>query len=922
LVSRFPIQVDRSHMTQIRMMHASLKDLMGELEETDGLQALLLRQIRSDYTELDNALEEIISFPLEPGSGPVSAERYNVLSSQLLLMSQFISDNARQMAKITREDIHAAQQRTGVLILILIVALTFINLIISFFSGRNIMRTEGALQESEKRFRMATNAAEMGIFVRDLQAGKDYWSPEFLALYGCGPDGPLPLRDGIPAVVHPDDFQEIAASRDEFYGASLPEFSSEHRIVLPDGRLRWVMVRGKNEFDARGKPTLTHGLAMDITERKQAEEALRENVATLKAVLETLPVGIVIVDAEGRVVRDNAATRELWGVPPETTSWEQYSEWVAWWPETGERIQAHEWAVARALLKGEESYGELIQNQRFGSQERRYFLNNAVPLRNDQGRITGGVVAMLDVTDRLAAEQELRRSEALYRSIAQNFPEGAIYVFDHDLRFLVADGQALKTMGYTREGLEGKTIWEATDPETCRILEQRYPRVLSGESLHFETQLKGWVFSSSYVPVRDAHGKIIAGMVVSQDITERKKAEQALHHLNETLERQVAERTELAEARAKQLQSLAVELIEAEEKERWRISELLHEDLQQILAGARMQLQPACAKAPPEWLLDNVDRLLEHAIEKSRSLSQDLGPAVLHTSGLAFSLNWLAVKMSEKSGLFTELAIRSEPQFLSEPLKVFIFRAVQELLFNVAGHSGVKKAHVALSVIDNSISVSVIDAGLGFDPAVLDVNIPSAQSGLGLLSLRERANYIGGRLDIESAPGQGSRITLTVPIITSNHPLQLREEAEAKDTIAPAANDSRSTGDLKVLFVDPHEVMRRVLIKLVSDKPDIQIVGEASNALASLEIARQKKPDVVVMDVSMSEIECLEAIRSIKTALPHARVIGLLMYEDEPLARTMRQAGVECIVGKTASSHELLKAIYGANRQPSAREEK
>jgi PAS domain S-box-containing protein len=128
----------------------------------------------------------------------------------------------------------------------------------------------------------------------------------------------------------------------------------------------------------------------------------------------------------------------------------------------------------------------------------------------------------------LSREAAIRESESLYRAIAENFPEGAIYIFDHDLRFRVADGKAMKALGYRKEELEGKTIWEATDAETCHYLEQRYPRVLAGESLHFETQLKGRIFSSSYVPIRDAHGSITAGMVVSHDITERKRAEEAL----------------------------------------------------------------------------------------------------------------------------------------------------------------------------------------------------------------------------------------------------------------------------------------------------------------------------------------------------------------------------------------------------------
>jgi PAS domain S-box-containing protein len=133
-----------------------------------------------------------------------------------------------------------------------------------------------ALLESEKRFRMAASAAKIGIYSRDLQSGIDYWSPEFLAIYGLGPDDTLPLKDGLPAAIHPDDLQDVAAARNLFV-LSHSEFNSEHRIVRPDGQIRWVMVRGVHEFDTEGKPLRTHGLVMDITASKATEEELRRS---------------------------------------------------------------------------------------------------------------------------------------------------------------------------------------------------------------------------------------------------------------------------------------------------------------------------------------------------------------------------------------------------------------------------------------------------------------------------------------------------------------------------------------------------------------------------------------------------------------------------------------------------------------------
>jgi len=528
-------------------------------------------------------------------------------------------------------------------------------------------------------------------------------------------------------------------------------------------------------------------------------------------------------------------------------------------------------------------------------------------------------ISATDITELKRAEEKLRQSEEKYRALFESLDAGYCVIElriepDQPLDYRFIEINKAFERQSTLTNANGKWMRELRPNHEESWFKIYRDVALTGQPVwleRFGRELGNRWFAVNAFRIGPAQQRRVA--VLFYDITDRKQTEEALRQLNETLELQVAERTELAEKRARQLQSLAVELIEAEEKERWRISELLHEDLQQILAGAKMQLQPARAKAPPEWLLDNVDRLLEHAIEKSRSLSQDLSPAILHSSDLTFSLNWLRVKMSEKFGLFTDLVILSEQPFLSEPLKVFIFRAVQELLLNVANHSGEKSARVVLSSSENSIVAAVSDTGIGFDPAIFNISTAVAKSGLGLLSLRERASYIGGRLDIESAPGQGSRITLTVPRITQDSEEPQTEEAEEQVRIASAEPISCSDSEIKVLLIDSHEVMRQALIKLVSDKPDIQIVGEAANGQDALELARQKKPNLVLMDLSMSEMECIKAIRLIKTKLPHVRVIGLLLYEDEPLARTMVQAGAECVISKTASSSELLETIYGVN---------
>ena len=163
---------------------------------------------------------------------------------------------------------------------------------------------------------------------------------------------------------------------------------------------------------------------------------------------------------------------------------------------------------------------------------------------------------------------------------------------------------------------------------------------------------------------------------MSRDITELKQAQAALEEYKNELEEKVAERTELAEARAKRLQKLAVEILEAEERERQRISELLHDDLQQLLASARIQLQVVSKKLPSQPVLSMVEQLLNESIEKSRRLSHELSPAVLQHSSLAEGLAWLARQMDKQFGLKIELETDCPQPFESAPLKAFVFRAV------------------------------------------------------------------------------------------------------------------------------------------------------------------------------------------------------------------------------------------------------
>ncbi len=208
------------------------------------------------------------------------------------------------------------------------------------------------------------------------------------------------------------------------------------------------------------------------------------------------------------------------------------------------------------------------------------------------------------------------------------------------------------------------------------------------------------------------------------------------------------------------LRELTAELVRAEEKERARIADILHDDLQQILVAAKyavsgLDTQPRAEQSRTVCMLTD---MLAKAIETSRFVTTALRPPALYELGVGAALCWLADEMKQKHKLTVELQVDAAAEPTSLDMRVFIFQAVRELLLNVVKHAGVSAVHVRMSIDEEGrTQVEVCDKGAGIRAS----QTPS--HGFGLFSIRERIGLLGGRLDVESAPGTGTRILLSVP---------------------------------------------------------------------------------------------------------------------------------------------------------------
>jgi signal transduction histidine kinase len=249
---------------------------------------------------------------------------------------------------------------------------------------------------------------------------------------------------------------------------------------------------------------------------------------------------------------------------------------------------------------------------------------------------------------------------------------------------------------------------------------------------------------------------------------ERKQAEKQLKALNETLEQRVAERTATANRRAAQLQALAAELTRTEHRERRRLAQILHDHLQQLLYAARLHLDTlrrhSADEHPPLETIDRIDAFLEECIGESRSLTVQLCPPALYEAGLASAIEWLGRYMEQTCGLSVEVVADPEVEPESEELRILLFEAARELLFNVLKHAETGRARLeTLASPDGEVRLVVSDEGAGFTPVDLNVDKAAASSGFGLFSIRERLELLGGRMEVATAPGRGTRITISAP---------------------------------------------------------------------------------------------------------------------------------------------------------------
>jgi len=492
----------------------------------------------------------------------------------------------------------------------------------------------------------------------------------------------------------------------------------------------------------------------DILRRRSAEMALRESEERYRSLYHDTPAMLHSIDADSRLITVSDYWTDAMEYDRETVIGTRLTRYMT--PES--RRYAEEQVIPAFFQTGfckDVPYRFIKKNGGIID----VFLS-AVAVRDKQGKIVRSLAVSVDITERKKAEEALRRakeqldrySRDLERQVRERTREissilkyapDVVYTKDLEGRYILINARYEEILGLSNEQVRGQTDTEILPDDMADQFRTNDQRVLTGgRSLQVEERFLHkdgvHVYLSVKFPLYDESGRTSGVCSISTDITTEKQARD-------------------------QLRRLSAGVMAAHEAERSAIARELHDELGQVLTALRMD---------SAWManrLKNIDSiaakralamrdLIDQNIEDVRGLAIRLRPGVLDDLGLVDALEWLTTdfeKRTEITCVFEHKAIPSIPSTVATA----IYRITQEALTNVGRHARADHVTVRLSSENNDLKLFVIDDGRGFDVSDL-----TASDGLGVVGMRERATLVGGKYEVSSRPGEGTRIHLVVPL--------------------------------------------------------------------------------------------------------------------------------------------------------------
>lgn len=539
---------------------------------------------------------------------------------------------------------------------------------------------------------------------------------------------------------------------------------------------------------------LIHELRVHQIELEMQNEELRKTQGEINELLtkyfdlyELAPVGYFVIDKKGLILEANLTGANLLGVQMRYLIKERFSRFVK--PDSQDRFYFHRKQVLQTGAKqicelrlvkkdGTPFHAQLdsmaVQDGEGNSNQFRTAITDINERKQAEEalqesydgleRRVGERTAELlqvnqqltrEVKERKRAEEVLSESEEEYRLLVQNLPaivyrgfkDWTVQFFDEKVGLLTGysigefNSKGIKWSEIIVEedfGTAKQDFIEALKTDKSYVREYRI-RTKEGDVL--------WIQDRGQI-ICNHHSEIEYVSGVFFDITNRKETEGKLLTYQQ------------------QLRSLASELTLSEERERRRLAANLHDSIIQLLAISKMKLGVLQGSTPSTTLtgeLGGIHELVGQALEQTRTLTFELSPPELHAFGLGAALGNLTRRMEKLHSIRFEYVDADQTTELDEDLKVLLFRAVQELLLNVVKHAHAQNIRVSLSSEDKQLLIKVEDDGVGFDIPQEGHHLTDSR-GFGLFSISERLRHVGGLLEIDSSHGQGTQVSLTVPL--------------------------------------------------------------------------------------------------------------------------------------------------------------
>jgi PAS domain S-box-containing protein len=529
----------------------------------------------------------------------------------------------------------------------------------------------------------------------------------------------------------PDAFN---AKVEELY--EKPEAESFDLIYFKDGR---IFERISKPMYLGSEPKGRVWSFLDITERKQAEEALRLEKENFRHSLDDSPLGVRIATLQGDTIYANRALLNFYGFDSlkelqETPLKKRYT--LKSFAEALKRKRQREhgdFSATEYEISIIRKDGEIRHLQVF----RKEVLWNGV--RQFQ-------VICNDITDRKHAEEALHESEERYRRLVEGSPD-AIAVYSKG-RFIFVNPAGAKLIGArSPRELIGKSILDVVHPDSRSQVIERLRHVAEGKEapLFEEKFLKfdGSVINVEVVGIPFSYQGQAATQVVVRDITKRKQAEEEIRKSTKLLE------------------DLHKHLNEILENERALISREIHDQVGQSLTALKLDLNriQKYLNNNPEAVkkLRDMIELISNTIKDVQRISSDLRPGILDDLGLAAAIEWYCDEFEKRTGIKCSLRL-DDSIFGDSQMNLVFFRVLQEALTNVIRHANASSVTIKLHHTQKGTTLTIHDNGIG----IKKEKIESAKS-LGLIGMRERVRQFGGKVNISSGKEQGAKLTIYIP---------------------------------------------------------------------------------------------------------------------------------------------------------------